>query len=428
MRLAGRLQSTQILTQEILPGLAPYVRWLRTPLASLGSAAIASLLCGMLLHPQGFVLGFGITGMIALGLIWPKLSLLGLAGSIRFEKSRVREGERVAVRASIRNRYPTSAWGIAIHAGTRRSDSSGLDDLPETGLAVAFGWKTTETSWDFIPDCRGEYPLHPPVASSGFPFGLWVARRGLANEGTLLVWPRTFSVGPVPASTLGHGSLGLALCDKPGTWGDLLGVRPYRRGDSLRRIHWPQTARHGQLVVCEVQSSAVSQVQVVLDAHQSSHVGSAPDGTREWAIRVAASLVEGWTLEGVEVELVLDGSSLRQAGSSPRNCAAAVLDALARLGTDTRNTLRELLQFAGCGRNNPGLRVIVTTDLGLGSLSREEVRERGDHFVVLKAGGFGGARDAPSTGFPIAPWIVIECPDTVAQSLRRTGTEAALVV
>ena len=75
--MAGR---GQILTRDILPGLAPYVRWLRTPLASLGSAAVASLLCGMFLHPQGFLLAFGITGVIVVGVIWPKLSVLGIVG------------------------------------------------------------------------------------------------------------------------------------------------------------------------------------------------------------------------------------------------------------------------------------------------------------------------------------------------------------
>ena len=332
-----------ILNRDILPGLAPYIRWMRTPLASLGSAAVASLLCGIFLHPQGFILAFGISGLILIGVIWPKLSMLGLSGSISFEKSRVREGDRVTVRASVRNRYPASAWGLAIDAGCHRG---GPEDVPQPGMAVAVGWKTTETSWDFIPVCRGEYPVRPPVVSSGFPFGLWAARRDLAIEGNLLVWPRTFLVGPVPESTIGQSANGLALRDKPGTWGDLLGVRPYRRGDSLRRIHWPQTARHGQLVVCEVQSSAVARVQIVLDAHSSSHTGSAPDGTREWAIRVAASFVEGWSRQGVDVELVLDGSTILRAGDSARNRAVALLDALARLAPEFKIPLGGLLRMS----------------------------------------------------------------------------------
>ena len=421
-RLADR---GRILTQEIVPGLSPYVRWLRTPLASLGSAAVASFLCGMFLHPQGFILAFGITGVISVGVIWPKLSVLGLSGSVSFGKSRVREGDRVAVRASVRNRCPFSAWGLAIDAGCHHGES---DDLSQPGMPVAAGWKTTETSSDFVPGCRGEYPVRPPVVSSGFPFGLWSVRRELAIEGTLLVWPRTFAVGPVPESTVGQSSDGLALRDKPGTWGDLLGVRPYRRGDSLRRIHWPQTARHGQLVVCEVQSSAVARVQIVLDAHASSHAGSAPDGSREWAIRVAASFAECWTRQGVEVELVLDGSTIRQVGDSTRNRAAALLDALARLAPNVKHMLNDLLRMPECRRWSAGLRVIVTTDLGLASLTKEEIRERADRFVVLRAAGFGGGGTcaAPTVSLPIIPWITIEGPETVAQSLCRAGREVTL--
>jgi uncharacterized protein (DUF58 family) len=414
----------QALTRDILPGLAPYVRWLRTPLATLSSAAIASLLCGMFLHPQGFILAFGIAGLILIGVLWPKLSMLGLSGSISFEMSRVREGERVAVRASLRNRYPVSAWGLAIDAGC---DHISSDEQRRPGMPVAPGWKSTEASWEFTPACRGEYPVSAPAVTSGFPFGLRAARRELAFGKTLLVWPRTYPVGPVPESVRGHSSDGLALRDKPGTWGDLLGVRPYRRGDSLRRIHWPQTARHGQLVVCEVQSSAVARVQIVLDTHSSSHLGSAPDGSREWAIRVAASFVDGWARQGVEVELVLDGATIRSGGDSTRTRAAALLDALSRVKPGSRKTLDELLQASECRQRDSGLRLIITTDIGLCLPIEATLRERRDRFVVLKAAAFaGGEWAAPAIPFPMVPWIVIDGPESVAHSLGRAGKETAI--
>ena len=233
---------------------SPYVRWLRTPLGSLGSAAIASFLCGMILHPQGFILAFGITSVILVGVIWPKLSLLGLTGCVFFEKSRVREGDRVQVRASVRNRHPLSAWGLAIDAGCHRGQFGRLDDCAAFGLSVATGWRTTEATWDFIPACRGEYPLHSPIVASGFPFGLRSARASSWSEG--LSWS---GLGAIQSGLFPSRSLVMV----PTVWrsatsrvpGDLLGVRPYRRGHSLRRIHWPQTARHGQLVVCEVQTT-----------------------------------------------------------------------------------------------------------------------------------------------------------------------------
>ena len=68
-----------------------------------------------------------------------------------------------------------------------------------------------------------------------------------------------------------RASDGLATRDRAGQWGDPLGVRPYRRGDPLRRVHWVLTARHGELIVRELQSNAVPRVQIVLDAHPAAH-------------------------------------------------------------------------------------------------------------------------------------------------------------
>ena len=299
-------------------------------------------------------------------------------------------------------------------------NSAGWTICAAVGLSVATGWKTTEASWDFIPACRGEYPLRSPVVTSGFPFGLWLARRELSVAGTLLVWPRTFPVGPVPESVRGHSSDGLALRDKPGTWGDLLGVRPYRRGDSLRRIHWPQTARHGQLVVCEVQSSAVSRVQIVLDTHPSSHTGSAPDGSREWAIRVAASFVEGWIRQGVEVELALDGIRHSISPAIPlergrRVCLTPLRDSRPAPRGPPQTVCYTFLS-ADCA--TPGCESSSRPTSGL--LRRASQTSANDAIASWysrpqhSAGGESGAATAP---VPVVPWIVIDGPEYVAHAL-----------
>ena len=193
----------------------------------------------------------------------------------------------------------------------------------------------------------------------GFPFGLWEASRPLEVAAPLLVWPRTFPVGPVPDAEGSQASDGLATRDRAGHWGDPLGVRPYRRGDPLRRVHWGLTARHGELIVREVQSNAVPRVQIVLDSHAAAHAGSGPDGSREWAIRVAASLAEGWIAQGAEVELVLDGRSILPRGGSARARSRAVLDAMARFRPRGDRDLAELFEdrrMAAARRRAPGRR------------------------------------------------------------------------
>lgn len=397
-------------TRGFLSGLSRSVRWARTPLGSLGLAAVVSALCGMFLHPQGFVVGFGVLGVTALGLGWPWMSVRGLTGTLDFDRARCREGESVLLRFTLRNRMPWTAWGVSVRGALG-------------SLACVPGRRTTVESVAFVPTCRGVYPADPPRVGCGFPFGLWEATRPLDIAAPLVVWPRTYPVAALPDGPGGQLAEGLAVRDRAGTWGDPLGVRPYRRGDSLRHVHWGQTARHGELIVCEVQSNAVPRVQLVLDTHPAAHAGEGPDGSREWAIRVAASLAEGWTGQGADVGLVLDGPAPPRGRSIPAR-TAVLLDALARLGPAGSQDLAALLDRPECRRFEQGLRVIVTTDLGLRALRAVWPRRASERFVVLRAAAFGGGDASPP--LPLAPWVTIDGPGRVATCLRRAGREVRL--
>jgi uncharacterized protein (DUF58 family) len=397
---------------------------LKNPLGTLGLAAVASGLCGLFLHPQGFVVFIGLLVVAGVGVAWPWLSVRGLSGSLDFDRTRSREGETVTARLTLRNRMPWGAWGVSIRGGFGDPAEEGRNDIPLVGLAFVPGWRTIAVAVEFVPGCRGVYPVRPPRVACGFPFGLWEASRPLEVAAPLLVWPRTVPVGPVPDAEGDHQSDGLATRDRAGHWGDPLGVRPYRRGDPLRRVHWGLSARHGELIVREVQSNTVPRVQIVLDTHPAAHAGSGADGSREWAIRIAASLAAGWIVQGAEVELVFDGASIASRGGSARARAAAVLDALARLASGGARDLAALLDDRECRRRDRGLRVVITTDVGFRRLGAEGRRRDGDRFVVLEAGAFGGDEGGhPTAPLPVVPWIRIDGPGRVATCLRRAGKE-----
>ena len=179
-------------------------------------------------------------------------------------------------------------------------------DRPDAGLSLAAGWRTTECVLGFRARVSWRIPCASSTHHERFPFRIVDGSPRVDDRANTARVAADVSGRADPGGGRGRSADGLAPRDKPGTWGDLLGVRPYRRGDTLRRIHWPQTARHGQLVVCEVQASAVPRIQIVLDTYPGSHVGSGPDSSREWAIRIAASFAEGWIKQGAEVEMILD--------------------------------------------------------------------------------------------------------------------------
>jgi uncharacterized protein (DUF58 family) len=393
--------------------------WARNPLTVLIFAAMTSTLCGLFLHPQGFVLSLGLGALIAVGVAWPWFSVLGLRGTLSFEKTRSREEEPVKARLDLLNRCPWGAWGLAVDAGLGEGSGS--------GISRADGWKRTDVEWDFMPDRRGVYPSGIPRIRSGFPFGLWSSSRALAVSNSLLVWPRTFAVGPIPEVAGGLHSEGNSARNRAGGSGDFLGVRPYRRGDSLRRVHWPQTARLGQMVVCELQSNALPKVQVVLDVQPAYHVGTGPDGSREWAIRIAASFLEAWIGEGAEVELVAAGLAMSARGGSVASRRACLLDALARIGPGGVMGLPELLEQPACRRFSTGLRVVVATDLAVSRLVARPSKGACERLAVLRSSAFDPVGRSVEVGpLPIRPWVLIDDPARVPKQVRRAWKEVVL--
>jgi uncharacterized protein (DUF58 family) len=201
-----------------------------------------------------------------------------------------------------------------------------------------------------------------------------------------------------------------------GDSGDILGVRPYQRGDPRRRIHWAQTARHDQLIVCERQAISRPRAQVVLDANAEIHRGSGRSGSREWAIRIAASLVESLLRQGVSVEAVWNGRLFpADAGDLHRR---KLLDSLARLPAETPGELADSMQLPCCRRFSEGVQIVVTTDLGLSGIHDHNLLRR-PRFVVLSAAAFSSDPKSPQPKLPMRPWIWIDQPDRVAEQFRH---------
>ena len=74
---------------------------------------------------------------------------------------------------------------------------------------------------------------------------------------------------------------------------ELHSVREYHDGESLRRVHWPSTARRQQLMVKELEDAPRDEVLVLLDAQAGFGAGTPPDSSFDAQVRVAGSIL--WT-------------------------------------------------------------------------------------------------------------------------------------
>ncbi|HAV63402.1 MAG TPA: DUF58 domain-containing protein [Verrucomicrobiales bacterium] len=123
-----------------------------------------------------------------------------------------------------------------------------------------------EVSGELTPLRRG--PLHflSTTVARPDPFGLFRGFRREAARQTILILPRRHPVKhlALPGRTkYQHG--GVALASGIGESEEFTSLREYRRGDSLRRIHWRSWARLGRPIVKEFQDEYFVRHALVLD-------------------------------------------------------------------------------------------------------------------------------------------------------------------
>jgi len=149
---------------------------------------------------------------------------------------------------------------------------------------------------------RGRYRFEDVRAELSDPFGLERAVVELPPPGALLVYPRLVRLGRLFTDSGARSHDGRRLLLRRSTGFELHSVREYERGESLRRVHWPSTARRGQLMVKELEDSPRDEVAVLLDADASAVVG----GSFDTQVRAAGSILDAFVRRGRRAVLLVN--------------------------------------------------------------------------------------------------------------------------
>jgi len=153
-----------------------------------------------------------------------------------------------------------------------------LPFLPSQGLA--------EVRAEIIAHRRGPLLLAGGMLARTDPFGLFRGFCRVESPQTVLVLPRRYPLPPFALPGQSHYQRGgVAMAAGVGESEEFVALREYRRGDSLRRVHWRSAARLGKLVVKEFQDEYFMRHALVLD----TFCAPPQDGMFEEAVAVAAS-------------------------------------------------------------------------------------------------------------------------------------------
>lgn len=224
-----------------------------------------------------------LVGLYAIGYAWVRNQI----EKIYFERNR--EGAMLVVGDELQERFIVrNESSLPIH-WLEFDDSSHLPGYnPRQVVSCGSG---SSYQWRAEAHCtqRGVFRLGPHRLHTGDPFGLYSLEIKDSRSESLLVYPR---VAHIPALELPRGNLSGQDRRRRAYSGSerSQAVRAYRPGDSLRYVHWPISARQGELIVTDVETEPSGDLWIVLDVNRLVQSGKAETSTLETGIVLAASV------------------------------------------------------------------------------------------------------------------------------------------
>ena len=257
----------------------------------------------------GMSTGFGlfyrllyILGIAAiLSFLWNWISLRSLEVEVDRRSHRVRVGDDIEERITIRNlsRLPKPILEI-----------EDLTDLPgySSGMALSLSAKSFR-SWRTLTPARkrGVYTMGPVRVSNTDALGLFRRDKTYGGTDTLIVYPRVYDIPEfaIPSADLSGESS--ARRRSHNLTPHASSVRDYASGDSISRVHWNSTARLGRLMSKEFDLGLSSDVWLLVDLHTEVQAGALEERNDEYGVAIAASLAKKYLEAEMPVGLISYG-------------------------------------------------------------------------------------------------------------------------
>lgn len=245
-----------------------------------------------------------IASLFFLSNIWGLPEKVELAVSHQIVPSDSFGDEDISVRIRVSNRTGDSLGNVEVKENLPseiKVESGASHVLTQLGPR-----DNVELAFTFQSPIRGHHWIGPLVSRVQDPFGLYLAEDVVIPE-LLSIMPKPERIrgaelrprhlgpwpGTIPARTLG-----------PGT--EFYSMRDYVSGDDPKRINWKSSARHGRLIVNEMEAERVTDVMIVLDT-DVSYYQTAEAELFERGVRAAASMASFLLRQGNRVGMILQG-------------------------------------------------------------------------------------------------------------------------
>ena len=282
---------------------------------------------------------FFVTALVMAGsFLWASLNLRGVSITVHRTYGRLRVGEFLESRMTIRNSGFLPKFSLEINdflemPGHNTGAVVNLSSSGELPLVMNIPLRK-----------RGLYRVGAPTVSSRDPFGIFRLRHREPGIEHIVVMPRMVEIPPFSLAQGDFSGEGSLQRSAPEATASVSTIREYQPGDSTRYIHWPATASKGNIMLKQFDGGVEDVAWILLDLQGDVQAGEEIENTEEYAITAAASIAKSYSEMGWAAGLMAQGD--RQYVIPPQEGATSLdrlLVTLAEARTEGTVALRDLL-------------------------------------------------------------------------------------
>jgi uncharacterized protein (DUF58 family) len=302
---------------------------------------------------SGLLLGWG--GLLLAGYLWARGLAHGVHGRRQLRFGWAAVGDRFSEEFELHNSGGWPALWVEL------IDES---NVPGYQASVVHSLSAGETAhWRYAAVCqrRGQFQLGPWRLRSADPLGIFETIRDYPQSAEIIIHPPIQTDIPIP---LPAGVSSGQTQARERSWQATINaasVRGYQPQDPLRWVHWPTTARRGELFTREFDLDAAGEIWLLLDLEAAVQLGAGAENTEEQAVLLAAALAARALARNRAVGLAGYGRPLQLI--PPATCAGQqwrLLRALALLRADGETSLATALKDLRQTARRGATAVIIT--------------------------------------------------------------------
>jgi len=276
--------------------------------------------------------------------------------------ARVIEDDYLEVEVSVKNKSSTPLFNFLL------ADYIGYADPSQRKRMVLTPYlgprSSLEIKYRSLCSHRGKYKIGPFSLYFFDPWGIFFLKKNYYLYSEFYVYPKIFNIQKLPPLVKGNVPwFGIETNRVSGDEHDFFGVREYKPGDPIKRIHWFSTARKNSLIVKEFQQRAFFNATIIFDLDKDKNFGEGKNSVAEYTIRIAASIADYLIQRNVSLEVIAHaGEIVRLPSNKGPDHLEDILRALAVAQAESRVNLGELLSEYADGIPSNSTLIIIMLD------------------------------------------------------------------